>query len=113
MKTLLAAILLATVSTTASAQLNSRQIRFMCGNFEQVTAVMKEYNEKLILAAPSPNKQLINLLFANFETQTTSWFIQDLETNEYCMMGVGDQIYIPKDSPLNQKTGTGKKINYK
>jgi hypothetical protein len=74
---------------------------------------MEKYNEKLVMATQSPNKLTVNLVYANFETQTTSWFIHDLQTDDYCMLGVGDQIYIPDSSPLNKETGIGTRIIYK
>lgn len=113
MNKFLAAILLATVTLTVAAEPRSRQIRFMCGSYEDVEATMQKYGEKLVLATQSPNEQTVNLLYVNFETQTSSWFIQDLETNEYCMMGVGKATYIPDDSPLNKGTGVGTRIMYK
>lgn len=113
MNKLLAAIFLATTVTAAIAEPRSRQIRFMCGSFEDVEMTMQKYGEKLVMATQAPNEETVNLLYANFETQTTSWFIHDLRTDEYCMMGVGKAIYIPDESPLQKGTGIGTKINYK
>ncbi len=113
MKVLLAAILLATTALAAYAEPRSRQIRFMCGSLEDVQMTMEKYGEKLVMATQSPNEITVNLVYANFETQTTSWFIHDLQTDEYCMLGVGEKIYIPDSSPLNKGTGIGTKINYK
>ena len=113
MNKLLAAILLAIAVTAAIAEPRSRQIRFMCGSFEDVQLTMQKYGEKLVVATQAPNEETVNLLYANFETQTTSWFIHDLRTDEYCMMGVGKAIYIPDESPLQKGTGIGTKINYK
>lgn len=113
MNKLLAAILLAITASAAIAEPHSRQIRFMCGSLEDVEATMQKYNEKLIIATQAPNEETINLLYANFETQTTSWFIHNLRTDEYCMMGVGKAIYIPEESPLQKGTGIGTRINYK
>jgi hypothetical protein len=113
MKNLLAAILLATTALAATAEPRSRQIRFMCGSFEDVEITMEKYGEKLVMATQSPDQQTVNLVYANFETQTTSWFIHDLQTDEYCMLGVGDKIYIPDDSALNKGTGTGIRTSYK
>lgn len=113
MKTLLAAILLATTALAVNAEPRSRQIKFMCGSYEDVQVTMEKYGEKLIMATQAPNEKTVNLVYANFETQTTSWFIHDLQTDEYCMIGVGDKIYIPDESPLNQTTGLGTKVLYK
>lgn len=113
MKTLLAAILLATIASAAIAEPRSRQIRFMCGSVEDVNSTMEKYGEKLVIATQAPNEETVNLLYVNLETQTSSWFIHDLRTDEYCMMGVGKAVYIPDESPLQKGTGIGTRINYK
>ena len=113
MKNLLAAILLAITALAAYAEPRSRQIKFMCGSFEDVEATMQKYEEKLVIATQAPNEQTVNLLYVNFETQTSSWFIHDLQTDEYCMLGVGKAIHIPDRSPLIKGTGIGTKTIYK
>ena len=113
MDKLLAAILLAITASAAVAEPRSRQIRMMCGSFEDAEITTQRYGEKLIMATQSPNEQVVNLVYANFETETTSWFIHDLLTDEYCMMGVGKKIYIPDDSPLNSKSAIGIRVQYK
>lgn len=113
MKTFLAAILLATTALAATAEPRSRQLQVMCGSFEDVELTMEKYGEKLVMATQAPNEQTVNLVYANFETETTSWFVHDLNTDEYCMAGIGKRIYIPDTSPLKQGTGLGTKINYK
>ena len=113
MNKLLAAILLASIASAAISQTRSRQIQMMCGSFEDVEATMEKYGEKLIMATQALNEQTVNLVYANFETETTSWFVHDLQTDEYCMVGVGKKIYIPDDSVLKKGTGIGTKIKYK
>lgn len=113
MNKILAAILLAIVASAATAEPRPRKIQMMCGSFEDVEATMERYGEKLIMATQAPNEQTVNLVYANFETETTSWFIHDLNTDEYCMVGVGKRIYIPDDSVLKQGIGVGTKIIYK
>lgn len=113
MNKLLAAILLATFTLAATAQPRQRQIQLMCGSFEDVEKTMEQYGEKLVMATQAPNEQTVNLLYANFETETTSWFVHDLRTDEYCMMGVGKKIHIPDDSVLKKGIGVGIRINYK
>ena len=113
MKTLLAAILLATTALAANAEPRSRQVKFMCGSLEDLEATMEKYGEKMVLATQSPNELTVNLLYVNLETQTSSWFIHDLQTDEYCMVGVGKAIYIPDDSPLKQDSVIGTRIIYK
>lgn len=112
MNKILTAIILTIMASAATADPRPRQIRMMCGSFEDAEITTQRYGEKLIMATQSPNEQTVNLVYANFETQTTSWFIHDLQTDEYCMMGVGKAIYIPDDSPLN-KAAIGIRIQYK
>lgn len=113
MKTIIAAILLATTALAATAEPRSRQLQVMCGSFEDVQLTMEKYGEKLVMATQAPNEQTVNLVYANFETETTSWFVHDLNTDEYCMMGIGKRIYIPDSSPLKQGIGVGTRIQYK
>ena len=113
MKNILAAILLATLAVTAGAEPRSRQVQLMCGSFEDVQATMQKYGEKMIIATQAPNEQTVNLLYVNFETQTSSWFVHDLRTDEYCMSGVGKAVYIPDDSELKKGTGVGLRVTYK
>jgi len=107
MHKILAAILLAITASAANAEPRPRQIQMMCGSFDDVEVTMEKYGEKLIMATQAPNEQTVNLVYANFETETTSWFIHDLNTDEYCMVGVGKRIYIPDDSVLKQGIGVG------
>lgn len=113
MNKLLAAILLATTAMIATAEPRARQIQLMCGSFEDVEATMEKYGEKMVLATQAPNEQTVNLLYVNFETQTSSWFVHDLRTGEYCMSGVGKAVYIPDDSMLRKGTGVGLRVIYK
>lgn len=113
MNKILAAILLVTLASAATAEPRSRKLQVMCGSFEDVELTMEKYGEKLIMATQAPNEQTVNLVYANFETETTSWFVHDLNTDEYCMVGVGKRIHIPDSSPLQQGTGVGTRIIYK
>lgn len=113
MKNLLAAILLATLAITAGAEPVTRQMRLVCGSLEDVQATMEKYGETLVMATQAPDKQSVNMVYVNFQTQTSSWFRYDLRADEYCMTGVGESIYIPDDSPLKQEIGLGTKVIYK
>lgn len=113
MKTILVAVLLSTAATLTVAEPRSRQLQVTCSSFEDVEVTMKKYGEKLIMATQSPNEQTVNLIYANFETETTSWFVHDLTTDEYCMVGIGKRIYIPNESVLKRGIGIGTRIIYK
>lgn len=107
MKNFLLAALLSVVSVNVFAEPHPRQIRFMCASLEDLEMTIEKYNEKLVIATKAPNGRSVNMLYANFETQTSSWVIHDLQTDDYCMIGVGDAIHLPDDSPI------GTRINYK
>jgi hypothetical protein len=113
MKNLLAAILLATAALAAYAEPRSRQVKFVCASFEELEMTMEKYGEKMVIATQSPNELTVNMLYVNLETQTSSWILHDLQTDEYCMVGVGKAIYIPDESPIKQGTGIGTRIIYK
>ena len=112
-KSIIGAILLTALASTANSEPRPRKIQMMCGSFEDVEATMQKYGEKMVIATQAPNEQTVNLLYVNFETQTSSWFIHDLNTDEYCMVGVGKAIYIPDESELKKDTGVGLKVTYK
>lgn len=112
MKNLFAAILLIAITSISTAEPRPRQIQLMCGSFEDVEVTMERYGEKMVLATQAPNEQTVNILYVNFETQTSSWFVHDLRTDEYCMSGVGKAVYIPDDSILKKGTGVGIRIKY-
>lgn len=99
MNKLLAAILLVT-SFATYAEPRSRQVKFMCGSHEELKMTVEQYKEDLVLVSLSPDESIENYLYVNFQTSTTSWIIHDRKTDDFCMMGVGDKLYIPDDSPL-------------
>jgi hypothetical protein len=113
MKTLLAAILLATTAVAATAEPRSKQVKFVCASFEDLEATIERYGEKMVIATQAPNELTVNILYVNLETQTSSWILHDLRTDEYCMVGVGKAIHIPDDSPLKQDSVKGTRIIYK
>lgn len=104
-------ILLLSVSAIAAAEPHPRKLQTMCGSAEEMQITVDKYEETLVMASMAPDKKTVNILWVNFETQTSSWFIHDLDNDEYCMIGVGVDVLIPKNSPLN--IGTGKRVKYK
>jgi len=109
----LTAILLATLAFTAGAEPVTRQVRLVCGSLEDVQATMEKYDETLLMVTQAPNELTVNLIYVNFETETSSWFIHDLQTNEYCVVGVGQRIYVPDESALKKGIGIETRIIYK
>jgi hypothetical protein len=99
MKTLMAAILLAT-SLAAQAEITEKTVRMICGSKEDFLGTTTKYKEVPILGAVNPDVQAIYSLWANLATGTTSWAVQYPKTGEWCMIGVGMDIIIPDGSPL-------------
>ncbi len=96
----------------AQAEPHSKTIRFMCGSREEWLLTAEKYNEDLVLAAPSPNKETVISLWVNFETGSSSWITQIVETDEWCMTGLGDKVLIPEGSPLKDSP-IGKRVTFK
>ena len=96
MKNLFLCILFLVISSIANAEPHPRQIRYMCASFEELEMTLDKYGEKLVIATRAPNGQSVNMLFVNFKTQTSSWIVRNLQTDEYCMIGAGDNLLIPK-----------------
>jgi hypothetical protein len=72
----------------------------MCGSYEELKMTVEKYGENLIMVSLSPDQRVENYLYVNFQTSTSSWIIHDRNTDDFCMMGVGELLYIPDDSPL-------------
>lgn len=113
MRTIAAAILLATC-VTAQAELHEKNIKVMCGSAEELNLTVEKYAESAILyaAAKADPQQITYGVYVNFKSGTSSWIAHLGPTDEYCMIGMGDQIHIPKSSPLIDAP-IGTKTNYK
>lgn len=113
MKALLAATLLATC-VTAQAELHERTMKVMCGTAEDFNVTVQKYEETAVVYAASAadSSQITYGLYANFKSGTTSWVAHVGQTDEYCMIGIGDQIYTPNSSPLKD-TPIGTRTIYK
>ena len=111
MKTLVVAILLA-FTITAHAEITEKTVTMTCGTQEDFAQTAKKYKEIPILAAPNTESLVIYSLWANLETETTSWVIQFPTTNEWCMMGISNEIIIPDISPLSSAP-IGTRIKFK
>ncbi len=86
----------------------------MCGTAEEFNITVGRYEETaLIYANTKEDPQQINYgVFVNFKTGTSSWIAHIAPSDEYCMIGMGDRLYIPKLSPLKDLP-IGTKTNFK
>ena len=110
MKTFVAAILLATV-VTAQAVTN-KDMKVVCGTQEEMAATLEVYQEVPYILGVNKESGVVLSLWVNMKTGTTSWVTKLVATNEYCMMGVGTQVVIPEDSPL-QDVPVGTRVIFK
>ena len=110
MKTFMAAILLATVATTQAV--TERDMKVICGTQEEMAATLEVYQEVPYLVGVNKQDGVLHSLWVNMKTGTSSWVTKIMATNEFCMMGVGTEVIIPKDSPL-QQVPVGTRIIFK
>ena len=111
MNKLLAAILLAT-SISASAELHERTVKVTCGSANDFIMTLEKYQERPVLFSMTKGQPVSYSLWANLEKGTTSWLTHLIGTDEYCMMGVGDEIQIPENSILKDSP-IGTRVKYK
>ncbi len=111
MNKLLASILLAT-SVTAYAEKELRSLSVVCGSQEEMASTLEAYQEVPYIVGVNKESGLLLSLWVNMKTGTSSWVSKIVATNEYCMMGIGTEVIIPKDSPL-QEIPVGTRIIFK
>jgi hypothetical protein len=110
MKTFVAAILLAT-AVTAQAVTN-RDMTVVCGTQEEMAITLEVYQEIPYLVGVNKESGMMLSLWVNMTTGTTSWVTKIMATNEFCMIGVGTEVIVPKGSPL-QDVPVGTRIIFK
>jgi hypothetical protein len=98
MKTFVAAILLATAVNAQSV--TNRDMKVVCGTQEEMAATLEVYQEIPYLVGVNKESGVLHSLWVNMKTGTSSWITKLTATNEFCMIGVGTEVIIPKDSPL-------------
>ena len=111
MKTILAAILLAT-SLAAHADLSEKSIKLVCGNQADIEKTVDAYKETAVMIGLNKEAGIANWLFVNMEKGTSSWIAQLIASDEWCMLGVGTQVVVPEGSPLVD-TPVGTRIKFK
>ena len=110
MKTFVAAILLATVVNAPAV--TNKDMKVVCGTQEEMAATLEVYQEVPYILGVNKESGVVLSLWVNMKTGTTSWVTKLVATNEYCMMGVGTQVVIPEDSPL-QDVPVGTRVIFK
>jgi hypothetical protein len=110
MKTFMAAILLATVATTQAV--TERNMKVICGTQEEMAATLEVYQEIPYLVGVNKESGTMLSLWVNMKTGTSSWVTKIMATNEFCMMGVGTEVIVPKESPL-QEVPVGTRVIFK
>ena len=112
MKKLLAAILLATSTLAAHAEPELRSLSVVCGSQEEMATTLEVYQEVPYIVGVNKEAGLLLSLWVNMKTGTSSWVTKITATNEFCMIGTGTEVIIPKGSPL-QDVPVGTRIIFK
>ena len=112
MKKLVAAILLATCGLAVHAEAELRSLSVVCGSPEEMAKTLEAYQEVPFIVGVNKEAGLLLSLWVNLKTGTSSWVTKIIATNEFCMMGTGTQVIIPKESPL-QEVPTGTRVIFK
>ena len=110
MKKIAAAILLAT--TVTSQAVTNKDMKVVCGTQDEMAATLEAYQEVPYILGVSKESGVVLSLWVNMKTGTSSWVSKIVATNEYCMIGVGSEVVIPEDSPL-QEIPVGTRIIFK
>ena len=111
MRKLLAAILLITTALVY-AEPHQRTIKVVCASKEEVKATLEKYDEEPVYVGVNKENGVVTSLWVNLKTGTSSWVTQVLVTQEWCMIAVGTEQFIPEDSPLKDAP-IGTKTTYK
>ena len=106
----MAAILLATVATTQAV--TERDVKVICGTQEEMAVTLEVYQEIPYLVGVNKESGTMLSLWVNMKTGTSSWVTKIMATNEFCMMGVGTEVIVPKGSPL-QDVPVGTRVIFK
>ena len=110
MKTFMAATLLAT--TFAAQAVTERNMKVVCGSQEEMAATLEVYQEIPYIVGVNKESGTLLSLWVNMKTGTSSWVTKLVATNEFCMIGVGTEVIVPKESPL-QDVPVGTRIIFK
>ena len=97
MKKLVAAVLfLSTLS--AQADLSEKIVAVRCGSEKDIKAITGVYNEKPIVIATHQTDGVVIIVWANKETQTSTWVVHLPGTGEYCTLASGTALLIVEQS---------------
>ena len=110
MKTFMAATLLAT--SFAAQAVTERNMKVVCGSQEEMAATLEVYQEIPYIVGVNKESGTLLSLWVNMKTGTSSWVTKLVATNEFCMIGVGTEVIVPKESPL-QDVPVGTRIIFK
>ena len=106
----MAAILLAT--TVTAQAVTERNMKVVCGSQEEMAATLEVYQEIPYIVGVNKESGTLLSLWVNMKTGTSSWVTKLMATNEYCMIRVGTEVIVPKESPL-QDVPVGTRIIFK
>jgi hypothetical protein len=93
MKKFLAAVLFL-LTLSAQADLSEKIVAIKCGSEQDIKVIIGVYNEKPIVIATHKVDGIAIIVWANQQTQTSTWVVHIPSTGEYCTLASGTELLI-------------------
>jgi len=93
MKKFLAAVLFLSM-LSARADLSDKIVVVRCGSEKDIKAITGAYHEKPIVIATHKDDGIVIIVWANKQTQTSTWVVHIPSTGEYCTLASGTELLI-------------------
>jgi hypothetical protein len=98
MKKLLAILMF--LSIVAHAEIREKTITVKCGDKKEFRSMIRAFKETPVVMATNEPDNVILIVWANKETQTSTWIAHLPSTGEYCTFGSGLTLRLPKTSQM-------------
>ena len=96
MKKLLAILMF--LSIAAHAEIHEKTITVNCGDEKEFKLLVQAFKETPIVMATDEEDNVVLMVWANKETKTSTWIAYLPGTKEYCTVGSGTALSLPKRS---------------
>jgi len=94
MKKLFAILMFLTL--TAHAEVHEKTVTVRCANEKEFKMMIDAYKESPVIMATNQEDGVILLVWANKETETSTWMAHVPATGEYCTFGAGTTLSLPR-----------------
>ena len=88
------------LSISAHAEIHEKTVTVKCGDEKAFKSLMQTFKEKPLVMATNEPDNVILIVWANKETQTSTWIAHLPSTGEYCTFGSGLTLRLPKTSQM-------------